>query len=266
VWIELALGFPAMHPSAINSQAAWFPLNVSQQQAAGLTVRLARALASAQRSDYSSYADYDISAHPTASIRSNLPASAPGTYRSGAPTTRATQMSGSGAIPGLPSFPPSGPSAFTPAHSPMPSPMPSPVPSAPPAWGANSARNFARGPIFDDGVSVIPSVEIELPGSGMPGVSPASTRDFARDAAATFAHAVKSLPQARELRGWMRSGRMVLAVRLIVAPGAGVATAEESNEAIQMLARVLAAHTLPFARVGIADPGEWSQAQVLTDV
>src|SRR5581483_6935082 len=99
------------------------------------------------------------------------------------------------------------------------------------AWGArqdaHSTPNhgsFARGPIFDDGVSVIPSVEIELPGTGMPGVTPASVRDFAQDAAATFVRALKSVPQARELRGWMRGGRMVLAARLIMAPGAGVAT------------------------------------------
>ena len=98
----------------------------------------------------------------------------------------------------------------------------------------------------------------------MPGVTSASVRDFAQDAAATFVRAMKSVPQARELRGWMRAGRMVLAARMIMAPGAGVATAQECEDAMQILARALARHTLPFAQVGIADPGEWSQAQALT--
>jgi hypothetical protein len=113
---------------------------------------------------------------------------------------------------------------------------------------------------------VIPSVEIELPGVVMAGVTSASAREFARDAAATFVRALKSVPQARELRGWMRGGRMVLAARLIMAPGAGVATPQESEDAMRMLARAMAMHTLPFARVGIADPGEWSQAQTLTEM
>ncbi len=52
VWIELALDFPAMHPSAINSEATWLTLNMSPQQAASLAVRLARALASAHYSGY----------------------------------------------------------------------------------------------------------------------------------------------------------------------------------------------------------------------
>lgn len=264
VWIELALGFPAMHPSAVNSQAAWFPLNVSPQQAAGLAVRLARALASSHRSGYS---DYDVSNHPTATIRTSSPASA-----LGGPHRASTDAPGPSPVvpsfPPFPPFPPSGPSTFSPPpFSPPPfSPPPFSATSGAPARGANPPENFARGPIFDDGVSVIPSVEIELPGSGMPGILPASTRDFARDSAATFAHAVQSLPQARELRGWMRGGRMVLAVRLIMAPGAGVPTTEELNDAMQLLARVLARHTLPFARLAIADPGEWSQAQALTEV
>lgn len=255
IWVELALDFPAMHPSAAGHDAPWLALNISPQQAAGLAVRLARALASAQRS-----ATYGYASPPAPSAYG-----APGTYQSGGPLPDIT----SGITPGMTPFPP-GRSGGAISPPPMSAP-PVSWPSGRSVSGSGHAQhtgapgNFARGPVFDDGVSVIPSVEIELPVAGVGGVSANATRDFARDAAATFVRAMRGLPQARETRGWMRGGRMVLAARFIVAPGSGVATPQECNDAIQLLARTLAQCTLPFARVGIADPGEWSQGQTLAE-
>lgn len=246
VWVELALGFPATHPGPAEQAAPWAVLNISPQQAAGLAVRLARALASAP---------------PGSGIRYTSPPE-PAHYD---PHAMNHPVAG-----GWASQPPSGSISPMPHSAPTPSWPPQSWASGGPASGGAAQRhspagNYARGPVFDDGVSVIPCVDIELPVTVTGAVAPSSTRDFARDAASTFVRAVRGLPQAREIRGWMRDGRMVLAARFIVAPGAGAATPEEREDAIRLLARTLAQHTLPFARVGLADPGEWNQGQALSE-
>jgi len=171
--------------------------------------------------------------------------------------------------PGTPpgSFHSGGPMASPPLFSP---PGYSPLPR-----GDSGGGGYVEGPewagglrdalLFDEGVSVIPCVEIELPSAQMGPAAADAARAVARDAAATFIHATQSLRQVREVRGWRRGGRLVLAVRLTVAPGSGAATHEEGEDAVRLLAHILAQRMLPYVRIGQADPGEWAKGQPLTE-
>lgn len=203
VWVQLALDFPAMHPSPAGRDAPWLPLDISPQQAAQLLARLPRA------------------------------------------TTMLPRASSS----------PGGHSTPSPVHS---SHSAHSAPTGSPGW----TGDLRDAVLFDEGISVIPCVEIELPPAVGQAAADAS-QAFVRDAATTFVRAVHGLHHVRELRGWLRGGRLVLAVRLIVAPGSGAPTREEDDEAMRSLARVLAQQTLPYARLTIAAPGEWAHGQSL---
>jgi hypothetical protein len=101
-------------------------------------------------------------------------------------------------------------------------------------------------------LSVIPCVEIDLPASS--GDYP---REYAREIAIRFARAVRALPQAHELRGWMRGSRMVLAARMVFGTGR-FPTPADMNNAAQLLADVLGQSALPYTRLAFADPAEWN--------
>lgn len=104
---------------------------------------------------------------------------------------------------------------------------------------------------------VIPCVEVELPPTGGGIGSQDFARDYARDVAVHFARAAHTIPQVRELRAWMRGDRLVLAARMVLGMGTRPLTRAEMDGAAQLLADVLAQRTLPFARLGFAEPSEW---------
>lgn len=112
-------------------------------------------------------------------------------------------------------------------------------------------------------VVVLPCIEVELPPMSASTASSDYTRDFARDVATHFSRAAQTLPTAREVRGWLRGGRLILAARLVVGVGSRPASREESEAAIQMLAVALAQRTLPYTRMSLADPSEWAQGMPL---
>ena len=91
------------------------------------------------------------------------------------------------------------------------------------------------------------------------------TRDFARDVAIHFGRAARAIPQARELRVWMRGARIVLAVRMGFGPGARPASRAEMEHAAALLAEALARRTLPYAQLRFADPAEWNQGVELPE-
>jgi hypothetical protein len=254
VWVALALGFPAAHPSPSGRDAPWLPLDVSPQQAAGLCLRMARGMQSQPRS-------YDPYRH-------TMPTPGPlqGTVHSGGLVASPSPFSPPGFSP--PGFSPPGfsPPGFSPPGFSPPGFSPPPGDSGG-GYGAGSewAGGLRDALLFDEGVSVIPCVEIELPTAMMGPEAADAARAVARDAAATFVRATQSLRQVREVRGWRRGGRLVLAVRLTVAPGLGAATHEEGEDAVRMLGHVLAQRMLPYARIGQADPGEWAKGQPLTE-
>ena len=145
------------------------------------------------------------------------------------------------------------------------------VNSVPPAPFHSPAWRDARQPSPWDSVqgelpeiALLPSVEIELPPL-MPAGGPAGRREFARDTALVFVRALRPLPQVRELRGWMRGERLVLAARYVAAIGHRAATYAEMETAARHVADALARHTLPYAWLGFAEPGEWVQGAALPE-
>jgi hypothetical protein len=113
-------------------------------------------------------------------------------------------------------------------------------------------------------VTAIPCVEVEMPMLLSPDQQD-FTRDFARDVAIHFSRAARAIPQARELRGWMRGARIVLAVRMGLGPGARPASRPELEHAAGLLADALARRTLPYAQLRFADPSEWNQGVELPE-
>jgi hypothetical protein len=102
-------------------------------------------------------------------------------------------------------------------------------------------------------------VEIELPTAIMGSTVDVYTRAFANDVARNFNHAVHTIPQARETRGWMRAGRLVLAARFSLGQAGRAPGQLEMDAAIQMLRDALARYTLTYSAIGHADLGAWSQ-------
>ena len=60
---------------------------------------------------------------------------------------------------------------------------------------------------------MLPCVEVELPPIMNNPAAADYRRDFARDVALHFGRAARTIPQVREVRGWMRGDRLVLAAR-----------------------------------------------------
>jgi hypothetical protein len=240
VWVHLALGFPSQQTAA-GPDAPWAPLSISPQQAAHLAERIP---ASAPGLGFSEPRMPEAPTRPLTAgsafdrqIASDGPAiSGSPTLSTYSPTAHAAEMQW-------------GADASSGVH-------------APPADEIRSWTGSTRGGVFggalhDDGVTVLPCVEVELPMLVTGPAGSQSTRNFARDVAHTFEQAVHVLPQVRETRGWMRGERLVLAARMVVAPGTGIATAAERDDAARLLADALARRTLPYAHIGYAEPGEW---------
>lgn len=259
VWIQLALHFPATHPSPAGPDAPWLPLNVAPPQAGAWAQMLAQAL----------------NTRRLASQARSAPQSQYQSYPQSYPQQRPTDASASPwRVPGsLPSAPPQTQAQAAPLVEPRTSGAARPVISAPPATMPVPAHPSVRNPAGWDAprpqpqmpeIALLPSIEIELPPL-MPAGGPAGRREFARDAARVFVRALRPLPQVRELRGWMRGERLVLAARYITAIGDRAASYAEMENTTRYVADALARETLPYAWLGFAEPGEWTQGAALPE-
>ncbi len=234
VWVQLALQVPSTPGRQMGPESPWLPLAVDQQQA--------MAWARMGRQSQTSWPPHGI---------------APG---------------GSGG--------PGGPGVR--GHTaPQPSPMGgwgSPAPSQAPSRPGSTSSPYSMPPHAGDAsqwtgsmrrgetmeVVVLPCVEVELPPL-MPGVTTAYRNDFSRDVAMHFGRAARTIQQIREVRGWMRGDRLVLAARFVVGTGNRTPTRPEMDAAARALAEVLAMRTLPYAALGFADPSEWVQGAPLPE-
>ncbi len=283
VWVQLALHFPAAHPSPAGFDAPWLPLNVDPAQASTWAQAVRHALNAHRFSPqarsaprYQSYPQAYPPSYPTAAAPGpspspwHVPDSAPAPAAGWAAEQR---VSGAPAHMGTGGGDPRGASAAAPGFAGAPldgrgAPPINSAPSAPPqrqAWREarqQSPWDSLPGEIPE--VALLPSVEIELPPL-MPAGGPAGRREFARDTALVFVRALRPLPQVRELRGWMRGERLVLAARYVAAIGNRAATYAEMESVTRHVADALARHTLPYAWLGFAEPGEWSQGATLPE-
>ena len=240
IWVQLALHFPMTQPSTIGNNAPWLPLTLQPAQAADLVSQL-------QRSRSSGGSPYPASGAPAGGgwQGNPPPAMAPEhpAVNSAPFSPRQAQQSGVNAWAQRESVP-SGPV------------MPRENTGAPGAWNA-----YAEAPE----VSAIPCVEIELPPVLAAATAADAAREFTKDVAAHFKRAAFSIPQTREVRGWMRTGRLILAARIVVAIGTRAPNHTEMEHTAYLLADALARRTIPYTRMTFADPGEWAQGVALPD-
>jgi hypothetical protein len=240
VWVQLALHVPTAQSGPPGGEQPWLPLAVDPAAASAWVNLLKQGRRRAQGSP-----PFDSS-------------------------PRAPAWSGQDDVPTIrwdnPGAPPQGPSpanGFAPGETEPPAGVP-PFPPYTSPVGSQPERptgTWQRPTAEASEVFALPCIEVELP----PPAGPSTTyrQDFARDVALHFARAVRSIPYVREARGWMRGDRLVLAARFAVANGSRPPTSSEMERAVHHLAGVLAQITLPYVRIGFADPGEWNQGALL---
>ncbi|HEU5347276.1 MAG TPA: hypothetical protein VFU63_01565 [Ktedonobacterales bacterium] len=290
VWVQLALDLPIAAAGMYGPRAPWERLALNQERAAELLNQLRRSQSSRISGNSNNPARWSPghSAPPLSPSQgyapnrpgfstgwnANQPAS-PGPYsppqqpayqqpiaqQSPASNQQpfpphSGQSAQSGPIPGAPYAP-----SFAP-RSPGEPPMSG---AAGPSADAGREWTNAMRTTQDPEVTVIPCIEVELPPVLTDPAASDQARDFTRDVARHFNRSARQLPQARETRGWMRNGRMVLAARIAIAPGSRVPSHTEMDNAARLLADALARNMLPYTRMTFAEPGEWTQGIALPE-
>lgn len=260
VWVQLALTMPTSYGAPSGANAPWLPLAVMREKAMEW-VQALRQLRSSRHSQAQRPSGGDIFSSPRIpAIENDLP-------------RRSGSAFGPSSFPERPAR-----SSYMPPHSSAPS-MPLSVdmeptmqyttaPNTPPHISEENRQftnSWRQSQVNVPEVVVVPCVDVELP-PAMDGMASADYRnDFARDVALHFSRAARAIPQVREVRGWMRGNRIVLAARFVVAVGTRPPTRAEMDGAAQILADGLAQRTLPYVRLGFADPGEWTQGAPLPE-
>lgn len=260
-WAQIALGSTTTQPDAFGPNAPWLLVSLDRRYALDLGLRARDARIASPSYPHNSTPHHSGAPNPF----SNAPSSGHSSYGSSFGVPSANQL-------------PHAPMPGYARHAPTPhmdeyptsrmieslSGNPSSMPESPQNTGQWAREDLMRSSYPPQGqpaqqeVTVIPCVEVEMPVL-MAGDAQDFTRDFARDVAIHFNRAARSIPQARELRGWMRGARIVLAVRMGFGPGARPANRAEMEHAASLLAEALTRRTLPYAQLRFAEPAEWSQ-------
>jgi len=258
-WAEIALSSTTTQADAVGPNAPWLPVRMDRERALDLGLRAQRALLASQP--------------PQSPPRMS---GAPSGYGQGPQSGVPYANSSYGAIPSAQA--PHASAQFQPYHMQTPnqsadeySPtrlidaLPASTPSMPEL--SQNTGQWARDDLLRGGaypgpsqqeITVIPCVEVEMP-MLLTSEQQDFTREFARDVAIHFGRAARGIQQTRELRGWMRGARIVLAVRMGFGPGSRPANRAEMEHAAALLSEALARRTLPYAQLRFADYAEWSQ-------
>ena len=280
IWVQLALNFPASHPSAAGADAPWLALSVDPATASQWVAMLRQSYSQQQRSR-------GTSVHPPfATLDSSLPSLGPRTpVEEVNPWFRPTE-SGVGDASYNPRIPYGRSSLGTSFdHEPSPAvpvaetqPLLRDEPNFPATHemgGAAPMHERREGSQWtgefkrQEGgeIAVLPCIEVELPPLMDNRTSIDYHRDFARDVAVHFRQAVQQFLEVKEVRGWMRGDRLVLAARYILKTGTGTRVPKHSDmeQVAKRLMDALAERTLPYDYLGFADPGEWMQGRPLPE-
>jgi hypothetical protein len=263
VWIQLALTFPPVPPTLPGEEPPWMPLRVEKEKAAQWvqSVRQAQARERARPQVYSGPMQASTPRMPAVHVMPT-PSRAPELHWSGetARLPRPGEMRAQPSAPYGMSQPPTAPSL--PSHPYTQSSYGGSMPrSEPSQWTSGWQQGAADQPE----VTVLPCIEVELPTLLDGQMGAAYRADFARDIAVHFARAVRKLPQVREMRGWMRGDRLVLAARSVVATGNRGPSEFENDGMARLLQEAIAQETLPYVRLGFADPAEWIHGAALPE-
>jgi hypothetical protein len=251
IWVQLALHCTTSQAPVRADEAPWLAIDIAPEHVA----EMLRAFQRARASQWS---------NPQTQSGGYMPggASRPGSFPTGpvvpernSPYDLSAMGTAAPRSRPLSSFSRSAPS------------MPDPLRGAGPRSGDPSGwtGSWQRGQVEVPEVFVLPCVEVEMPMLlGDPSTAE-GIRDFTRDVAANFSRACKSIPQVREVRGWMNGSRLVLAARMAVAQGTRPPSHAEMEGAAHILADALAQRTLPYSRLAFADPGAWAQGTALPE-
>jgi hypothetical protein len=266
-WAQIALNSASNQADSVGPNAPWLPVTLDRPRAFELGVRAQRARLASQPPQSARNSAPHMSGAPAS--YSNAPYGAPPSSQipHGAPTPMHPYQLQS---------PPHSPNPRSDEYPPtrmidaLPSSAPS-MPEPPQNTGQWSRDELLRGgaPTHDAGkpqqeITAVPCVEVEMP-MLLTADQQDFTRDFARDVAIHFGRAARAIPQARELRVWMRGARIVLAVRMGFGPGSRPASRAEMEHAAALLADALARRTLPYAQLRFADAAEWNQGVELPE-
>ncbi|MGH2516645.1 MAG: hypothetical protein ACRDHP_13405 [Ktedonobacterales bacterium] len=263
IWVQLALAVPATYGPPPGSEAPWLPLAVPREKAMEWGQVLRQAQLTHQSQGHHSYGGGAFSRPRMPAVGADMPRRPTGSFAPPGPT-------GSHSLPGYTGYALPRPSA---PSGPMSVDMEPTLQFSATAGGPPSVSDeerqlsgsWQRGRLEMPEIVVVPCVDVELPPT-IDGIASSDyRRDFARDVAMHFTRAARAIPQVREIRGWMRGDRMVLAARFVVALGNRPPSRAEMDGAAQILADNLAQRTLPYVRLSFADPGEWIQGAPLPE-
>ncbi len=261
-WAQIALGSTTNQADAVGPNAPWLPVTLDRTRAFELGVRAQRARLASQPPQATLNSSPQLSGSPSG--YSSAPYSAPPSsqlphgasplqsYQLHTPNPRSDEYPPTRLIDALPQSAPS---------------LPDPQQSTGQWARADLLRGGAYGGTGQpqQEITAIPCVEVEMPMLLSADQQQDFTRDFARDVAIHFSRAARGISQARELRGWMRGARIVLAVRMGFGPGVRPASRAEMEHAAALLAEALARRTLPYAQLRFADIAEWNQGVELPE-
>ncbi len=270
VWVQLALNFPASQPGAAGTDAPWLPLSVGPATASQWVAQL--------RDSYSQRSSRPATLRPLYTS----PDSSLGPLGSRPPEEAANPWHlFNEPETGLGNFNPYSPYGKSSGGA---SSNDAPSQAVPLEETKQSAHDLHRAspwhetnetsrwtgeflrPSAELGeIAVLPCIEVELPPLLNARTATDYHRDFARDVAVHFRQAVEQFPEVREVRGWMRGERLVLAARFILKIGTRTPRHADMDQVAQRLSDALTARTLPYAYLGFADPGEWMQGRPLPE-
>ena len=269
VWVQLALTVPSGYGLSSDTESPWLPLAVAREKALEWERALRQAQINRQSQGRQSYSGGSFSRPRMPAVETGgprRPAASFGPPAYGSPFAQSNHSGYTSPRPSVPSAP--VPVDMEPTMQYSATMNPPNTPNTP-VRGNGEERQFTnswqRAQADAPEVVVVPCVDVELPPAMTGAVSTDYRADFARDVAMHFSRAARAIPQVREVRGWMRGDRMVLAARFVVAAGNRAPTRAEMDGAAQILADNLAQRTLPYARLSFADPGEWTQGAPLPE-
>jgi hypothetical protein len=275
IWVQLALTFPAAHPSPAGVDAPWLALSIDPATASQWVAELRQSYASRRpRPDAGIRQSFGPDSMIPPTLISRAPEELPNPWRRPGDLAAST-----GSYEARTSY---GANVANGSLDPQSSPFTPPVGITQPLHQTQHGSSVRRDknetsqwtgefkrpttPAADGvEIAILPCIEVDLPPLLDNRTAVDYHRDFARDVAVHFRQAVEQFREVREVRGWMRGERLVLAARFIFRTGARTPKPAEMDQVAQRLSDALAERTVPYLYLGFADPGEWMQGRPLPE-
>jgi hypothetical protein len=272
IWVQLALTFPSAHSSPVGVDAPWLPLSIDPATASQWVAHLRQSYGPRRpRPDAGIRQAFGPDSMTPSTFISRAPEELPNPWRrpgdlaAGTSSYEAKPSYGANVANG--SLDHQSPTFTPPAD--VTQPLQRTQQSASVRGEGNETSQWTgefRRPLADGvEIAVLPCIEIDLPPLLDNRTAVDYHRDFARDVAVHFRQAVEQFHEVREVRGWMRGERLVLAARFIFRTVARTPKPAEMDQVAQRFSDALAERNVPYVYLGFADPGEWMQGRPLPE-